>query len=353
MLRYPMSLFDRLFRKKKVTVLEPASDLPRPADYPVDWTNSEIHLMLLSRFLSPNCAADGVPAYWESALGEPPPTTVNRYIQNGLLVPIPLRSKVAYGNNIPDLKKLLKERGLKVGGNKTELLNRLMDADEHGMAERYKADTMFECSSEIRPRILEYSTDKKREFDDAIAEALAALRFKDLAKASRTIDAYESKQLHLEKLNPLAITQPPRETATDVEELKTIFTLRPKILSELAEDEWQPLHIVAALSHLLHGRVSHSWFPQGFMGVVKFDLATTVRMMQCHIRHFYDIKRMSSIGITQGRVLSAGTNAGSCKACMKIADKLYNLDSFPELPYEKCTCAMGCRCAIVAKIPGL
>ena len=347
-----MSLFDGLFWKKKAAAApEAVPDLPRRIDDPADWSNSDIHLMLLSRFLEPK-RADSVPAYWESALGEPSQAAVNRYIKVGLLVPVPLKATVEYCNTGADLKKLLKERGLKVSGKKQELAERLVATDEVGMSKLHAEKAVIECSPEIRPRVSQYVADKEREFDDAIAETLAALRTKDFAKASHAIGAYESKQLRLSPPNPLTIPQPPRETATDVEALRAIFASRPKILSELPESDWEPLHVVVALSHLLHGRVSPKWLPAGFVGVSKFDTATTVRMMQFHMHHLYNIKRMRAIGITQGSILCAAPNAGSCDACMKIADELRNLDSLPELPYEKCTCALGCRCVIVAKIPG-
>jgi len=362
-----MSLFERLFGKMKAAATpEATSDLPRRVDQPIDWSKSEIHLILLSQFLKP-ISADNVPDNWESVLGESPQLTVERFIKNGLLVPLSLKAKVEYCNTIADLKKLLKERGLKVGGKKQELVERLVTADEVGMLNLHtaKAKMVIECSSEIRPRILQYVADKEGEFNNAVAEALMALRLKDFAKASHTIGAYESKQLQLPKsgcrinvdtLQPEFYELPPaspRKTADDVEALTEIFSLRPKILRNLAEEEWDPLHIVVALSHLLHGRVSFEWLPTGFVGVSKFDTATTVRMMNFHINHIHDVKRMRGIGITKGKILCVGPNAGSCDECIKIADTLYSLDRLPELPYEKCTCDMGCRCLVVAKIPGL
>lgn len=344
-----MSLLGRLFGKKKADAPVSMSNFPRhidqPIQAPVDWSNSEINLILLSRFLEPR-RADSVPTYWESALGKPPQVAVKRFIENRFLLPASLHATIEFCNTVADLKKLLKERGLKISGKKQELVERLVVADEIGMSKLHATKTVIECSPEIRPRVLQYVANKEREFDDAIAEALVALRTNDFEKASRTIGAYESKQLHLSPPNPLAIPEPPRETTADVETLEEIFTLRPKILSELAESEWEPLHVVVALSHLLHGRLSLEWLPAGFVGVSKFDVATTVRMMQFHIIYLRNLKEMRALGITQGSILCGAPNAGSCDACMKIADKIGNLDSLPELPYEKCTCYLGCRCSL-------
>jgi SAP domain len=344
-----MSLFGRLFGKKITDTSESLSNFPQridqPIQAPIDWSNSEINFILLSRFLEPK-RADSVPMFWESALGEPPQVAVKRFIENRLLLPASLHATIECCNTVADLKKMLKERDLKISGKKQELVERLVVADELGMSKLHATKQVIECSPEIRPRVLQYVTDKEREFDDAVAETLTALRTNDFAKASRTIGAYEANQLNLSPPNPLAIPEPPRETAADVETLQEIFAMRPKILSELAENEWEPLHVAVALSHLLHGRLSLEWLPAGFAGISKFDAATTVRMMQFHIIYQRNLKKMRALGITQGSILCGAPNAGSCDACMKIADKIGNLDDLPELPYEKCTCHLGCRCTL-------
>lgn len=344
-----MNLFNWFVKKIGVTDKEASTKQPQAVNQPieasVDWNNNEKHLMFLEQFLNSKIVAN-VSEHWASLLGESPQVTISRYIRDGVLVPISLESKVALDNNIPDLKKLLKERGLRVSGNKTELLNRLMDADEHGMAERYKADTRYECSPEVRSRVLQFSSDKKtaleKEFHAATYKALAALRAKDFAKASRIIGAYESAKndsiLNWELPNPMAISGPPRNVDRDVAELEMIFSLRPKILSGLSESDWEPLHIVSALGHLLHGRWSTKWLPEWFVGVSKFDAGTTLRMMQFHISHIQKIQKMRSLNITHGKILGCGESGGSCNACAKINGTVGNIEDLPELPYEKCTC---------------
>lgn len=355
-----MNIFDWFIKKLGSVDLAAVTKQPQSVDQPiktsVDWSNSEAHLILLEQFLNPKVVAD-MSEHWDSLLGESAQATINRYIGDGILVPISLRSKVAYGNNIPDLKKLLKKRGLKVGGNKTELLNRLMDADEHGLADRYKADTMYECSSEVKPRVLQYSSDKKaaleKEFHAATYKALAALRIKDFAKASHIIGTYLSAKknniLHWRLPNPMGISVPPRTVDEDVTELKMIFSLRPKILSGLSESDWEQVHIVSALGHLLHGGWSVKWLPEWFVGVSKFDASTTLLMMQFHISHIQRIQSLRACGITHGEILGGSEKKGSCNACIKISGVVGKLEDLPELPYEKCTCEKyGCRCMVIS-----
>ena len=341
-----MGLLDSLFGKKQVNP-PVASSTPQL----LDWSNSEIHLMALSRFLTPRAAIDGIPAYWESALKEKPQLTVNRYMGAGLLAPASLASTVEYCNTGAELKSLLKERGLKLSGKKQELVDRLLEADEQGMAKLHASRNIVECTPEVRLRVSHYVEDKKQEYHDAISAALSAIRKREFATASRIIGQYESKQLKIEAPNPLAIPSPPRTEAADAKALTEIFTLHPKILKDLPEQEWEPLHVATALSYLQRGRVhlQPEWFPADFVGVSKFDTSTTVRMMNFHINHLRNSRRMRDIGITKGRIRCIP--GVSCDACQKIADKLQSLDALPELPYEKCTCNMGCRCYLEADMP--
>ena len=178
----------------------------------------------------------------------------------------------------------------------------------------------------------------------------AALRARDFANASHVVGAYESKQFRLDPPNPLALPARPREAAADVASLKQIFTLRPKLLRALAEGEWEPLHIVTGLNYLLGGRVSGDDLPDDFVGVPNMDRHTVVLTMQFHVKHVHDLERMRSVGIRQAKILCC--NAGSCEHCLSISGKRFTLDRLPELPYEKCTSDMGCRCMVTAVIPG-
>src|ERR1700728_760731 len=278
---YSTNMLERLFGKQKQP-LEPRSPSD-PAEHlasspEVDWRHSEIHLMLLARFLD-RASADSAPEYWESALGEAPGLAVKRFLQSGLLVPTSLATTVAYCNTVAILKKLLKERQLKVSGKKQELAERLVDADSESMSRLHVHRQVVACSPEARNHVIRYLESKRQEYDRAIQDSLAALRVREFEKASHTIRAFQSKQLRLSPPNPIAIEGPPMTTATDVAMLDTIFTARPKILRELPANDWEPFRIVAALSGLLGGQVSLEWFPLEFVGIRRLRQFTALRMM--------------------------------------------------------------------------
>ncbi|MFZ2316100.1 MAG: SAP domain-containing protein [Gammaproteobacteria bacterium] len=339
-----MHLFRRFFNKKKLAKVDSAAHAKRQENrIDVDW-NNEVYLNLLSRFLKPKDIVNSVPDHWESLLGESPQVSLNRCIENGLIVSAPLNAKVEYSNTAASLKKMLKERSLQVSGNKHELVDRLMAADEEGMLKLYGSKMIFQCSAEARVKVSNYINNQKSKLDGVIAILLTALSSRDFEKASLTIQDYESKKLDFSLPNPFALKVPPRMTSADIQELKMIFTLRPKILGELSEIEWEILHVVTSISHLLHGEMSPKWVPSNFQWKSKFDILTTVRMMRFHIIYINQIKKMEACGIEQGRILGCGA---SCEECLKIENRIDLLHDLPELPYESCTNEMGCRCTII------
>jgi hypothetical protein len=48
-------------------------------------------------------------------------------------------------------------------------------------------------------------------------------------------------------------------------------------------------------------------------------------------------------GANSVEILGAGD---SCPACRKIVGQRFAIDKIPELPYEHCTCDVGCRCVM-------
>lgn len=337
-------------RVPESALLSQVSDHGRPEQRSDGSIDDELQLILLSRFLKGR-SADDVPEHWAGLLGESPLAVVNRYVKYGDLIPMSLVDTIEHCSKVPNLKHLLKARGLKTTARKRELAERLVEADRAGMSKLYGAQKIFECSPYIRVRVERYRAAKEREYVTLLTDATTALRSRDFAKASQLIGTYESKQIRVDPPNPLALPADPREIAVDVAALKQIFTLRPKLLRALPEAEWEPLYIVAGLNYLLGGRVSGDGLPDDFVGVPNMDRQTVVLTMQFHFKHVRDLERMRSLGIRQAKILCC--NAGSCEPCLKISGKRFPLDRLPELPYEKCTSDMGCRCLMIAVISGI
>lgn len=90
-----MNIFKKIFSKKKRDIYLNISDFEKCTT--IDWSRSEIHLIILGRFLEPRNIENSVPAHWDHFLGESSQLTVNRFIDDGLLVSSPLKDKVGEG----------------------------------------------------------------------------------------------------------------------------------------------------------------------------------------------------------------------------------------------------------------
>lgn len=329
-----MGLFDFMFRKT-----QPASP---PAQVPptraLDWRYSEPHLLLLSQFLLAQRPEWLSQPYLEEALGEKPDVAISRFIAEGMLVQASLAGKLQTTFKPAELKPFLKERNLRVSGAKADLIERLIAADPDGMAAKVAHENILECSPEARAIAETHVGRMRADKDAAIAESLALLKAHNFAKASLSVSSYEAKQVHPRGVG-IDWSNPDARENTNM--LRTIFERRPKLLDGLADSEWEPLRIGAAMMHLWGSSRASQWLPQDFVGIEKFDNDTAARMILFNAQHATRIARDRKIGVKRFKILGSGD---SCPACKRIAGKAFPIESIPDLPYEHCTCAMGCRC---------
>lgn len=326
---------------------KPTTQLPPGILAAVEWRNNEIHLMLLQRFLDLGTLESGVPSHWESELGEPPIVTVQRFIQMGLLTAASLARTVEYRHSAAELKTLAKERGLKVSGRKDELAQRLVDTDSTGMEILVREKPVFTCSQEARAVVEQYMSAKSDALDLALNEVRSSLAARDFATAIVTARTYQSKQIVILPPNPLLLTEPTKSLDEEVAYLKTVFSLRPKILQGLNSEDRESLAAAIVLGHLFN-KSPANFVPSTFKGLPKFTQEVTVRMMEFHVMHMEQIDKWRVAGVKKASVQGCGD---SCEACKKLAGKVGKLDDLPELPYENCTCRMGCRCTLNPQLP--
>src|SRR5487761_2380516 len=112
-----------------------------------DWRKSEAHLLLLTKFIfaTPFSNFSGSD-YWESALGESPAIAIARFQSEGLLTEPTLEQKLSSGFGLAELKRKLKDYGLKQSGRKPELAARLVEFDADEMQRMDSGLNLSVCS---------------------------------------------------------------------------------------------------------------------------------------------------------------------------------------------------------------
>ena len=319
--------------------------LPRTTAIPADWASRPTYLAVLQRFLSLRDARTGVPEYWEPMFGTHPRHVVEALLQLHLLEPASLAETVESCHTGADLKKLLAARGLKVSGRKAEQAQRLIEADPEGMRSFAAEHQVVRCSPgrESRPSSRRLDC-QAQALETATDELIAALRNRQFKTAIQIADAWRNQRFE-PSVHPAqeAMTIPSqlRTLEERTREVAAMFTLRPKILRGLSPDEWEGLHLNYAVWQLLGQSADEKCMP-GFMGLGEMDAATVMRMMGFYASHQRELEQWKPLGVKTARI--ACCHSGSCDACEALDEKRYALSKLPELPYEHCTCALGCRC---------
>lgn len=307
------------------------------------WQSSEAHLLLLSKFMVGQELENMTAAYWHGPLGEPAGAAVQRFIASGSLVPATLAAKLANRFRASDLKPFLKERGLRVSGRKDALIERLIVADETGMAALVADMKVYECSPEARARAEQYKLEQAQKRATAEDRALKQLRAHDFAVASQTVAAFEAAQVFS---RGIGIDWSKNNVSRDVDQLRIIFETKPKILDSLGDAEWEPLRVAVGMMALWGTGSAKVWLPAGFVGVAKFDADTAARMLLFASNHrlrLAEYRLLSDRGV-RIKAFQVSVTIDSCQTCKNMAGRRYELNDLPELPHADCIHPYGCRC---------
>jgi len=315
---------------------------------PTNWSSSQPHLALLKRFLSAREANDGFPDFWAPAFGMSPQRVIDEMVAQGALEPLPLLETIEICHTVVEIKKILSSRGLRVGGKKVELVQRLLEADPKGMEKLYAHRMVLRCTPAASQAVSRWEAEQATALETAIDDVIVALRNRNCKAAIRSVDAYRNNKFE-PPVHPaqeaMTVHPAPRSIEERANDLAKVFTMRPKILKGLQPEQWEGLYLNYAVWQLL-GRVAPEKYMPGFSGLGVMSSATVTRMLSFHVNHQRNLARWRELGVKRGTILGIG----GCEACLALHNKTFTLDELPELPYEDCTCGLGCRCRVKADL---
>ena len=305
------------------------------------WQESKAHLLLLSKFLCPHTIEDYANAdYWKHVLGETPSKAINRFLDEGMLKRTDIAKSLEYKYKVSDLKKMLKERNLPVSGDKSDLISRLIETDPSGMEKTVSGLNIlicFEQGHQIADDYLTIEKEKRLNVEQQVLDAIQNRKFKE---ASLSRSSFEAEQVFP---SGIGIDWRNPDTTRDIAVLKIIFDSNPKILKNLNNKWLEHLRLAAGMMYLWGTGVAKGWLPPDLETELVMDGDTAARMIEFHALHQVNLAQYRERG-DKSVEISTANDGLTCEACKKIAGKKFKIDEVPELPYEKCTCAMGCRC---------
>lgn len=304
---------------------------------------SPAHLLLLSKFLKPQALGSySQTDYWEAVLNETVEQAIRGFLDDRLLELASLSEQLNYEYTIAQLKPMLRQRGLPVSGRKALLIQRLIDADPNGMLESLHGLVLLKCTEKGKRIAEDYLAQEKEKRARVVNQTLNALRENRFREASEMVAAYEAQQVFMRGIN---IDWRNHNPKGDVAMLKVMFQARPKILPSLNEEQLGPLRIAAGMNYLWGEGRAKTWLPSSLETDLDMDNETAARMIlffAYHRRNMAGFRRIPRV-----KTVEILATYDSCPICKKLAAKEYKPSEVPELPYEHCTNAIGCRCRAV------
>ncbi len=316
-----------------------------PSADAVPKTLSRQLLLFLSKFLYPQPQdALSRDTRWTEALGELPDHVFRRLMAQGLIGRAEPAVILEWRLNTQQLRALLKERSLPASGRKELMIRRLVEADPNGMITAVQNYDLYTCTAqgrELASEFLAADAETRRVVQLEVLEHLRGRRFRE---AAQSVARFEASQV---LPRGIGIDWASHDPSDDARLLETIFTGHPRILSGIRDDAIEPLRVSAALMHLWGLNRAPDWAPGCTDLGLRFNFDTAARMFLFYASHRLSLARFREADIAQLELL--GGSIDSCQPCRRLRKHWRTAEAI-ELPYEKCTSEMGCRCIMIASV---
>lgn len=296
-----------------------------------DWRRFPAHFMFLNEFRSATnpqiFAEDSQGKPWRWVLNEHPTFTIERWIQDGILVRPPL-DRLLDALTDTELCGLAKERNLDISGQKADLIARLIEADPAGMT-TIAADSplliLSDYGESLAQPFLEYEAQQR-----VIAEAacMAALNEGQFYQAEQiALHEYHSGVFPIDFYN------------ADVALLLSIFMTHPFSYFDQLDDAQQHAIRLAAAMHYLWGNEISRWLPSDTIGDNRFSVTQLAQLLTDYVFHIATIQLYTKDWIDTTIEIVASPDA--CPVCQKL-NNVYPVAEIPMLPPQDCQSPLSC-----------
>ncbi len=335
------SLFDRLDRRREEQPHVPSSS-QNTAEATVP--NTPAQLLALSKFLKPRLLSEVADLqYMRDLLGDEPKQVLEAWVATGYLEECPLRDRVEFVYKVPDLKALLRERSLPTTGKKKDLIDRLLATDVNGMTQTLANVGLVHCSQRGMMLAETYLREDQQRREDTEAGVREALARRDFSKASELVAAFEATQPIPRGIN---MQWSRYQTGDEERRLAKVFAIEPDFVRQLDALRLEQLRI--ATGQVMLWSKWNQWLPDDFDTGLPWSPQALARALEYRAQFLVERQDWRDLWANERNSLRIEIRTCNdhlvCEACAAIADRKWDLDHLPELPYAKCTCEDGCRC---------
>jgi hypothetical protein len=264
-------------------------------------------------------------------LGESTEDAIERFVRAGVLIPATLEESLSVIFQVAELKKLLKERGVKQSGNKSELVEKLIDTDRIGAEKLLAKHRVMKCSESILSMLENQKIEKAREFEYTQKQSFELLQSGNAKEAYRIYAKFQKKY-----------SSTFYASSYEVEELQYVLSSCPAVLGNLTAESKRLLQAAAGMKILWREDKAEYWLPENFTT----NIGDNRRAINYLIRNagFRKIIEGKEEFPHKVRINFQDGDIESCQLCLKLKDKVFAKDKVPELPMIGCTSETGCMC---------
>ena len=299
-----------------------------------NWKDSPSHFNLLLAFDKPRAIKQVLDWDWpRHTLKEKTEIAIERFLQEGMLVPASIEEGLNRLYQVVHLKKLLSEMGLPTSGSKVELIERLVAHDRSGMEALIGAG-IVKCS-DAALRLIDERKKKIEEEENLVKQkTLDAFRANNPKEACKIFETFRRSTFEGDY----------KISIYDVDELKFILTSQPKILSGISPQNLKAFQVAACMKVLWGAERVEERLPETFSSPFKSN-SIPVNYLLRHAVFQRDLSNARKY-TKQVKIDFRSGDIDSCELCLKLDGKIFQINEVPELPIPGCTSETGCMCNI-------
>ncbi len=296
-----------------------------------NWKDSPSHFNLLLAFDKPRDIKQVLDWAWpRQTLGEKTEVAIERFVEDGLLIPASVEEGLNKLFQVAQLKKFLSERSLSISGNKAELIERLVAHDKQEM-QKIVGNSIFKCSDAALRLITERNEKIEKETELAKRSTFDAFKANNPKEACKI---YEAFRRH-------SVDSAYKISIYDVEELHFVLISQPKVLSNFSREELVALRHAACMKLLWKSELPERWLPESFILPSK-NIQIAVNYLLTHAKFKKGISHYKKD--EHIRLSFHPGDINSCNLCLVFNDQVFTTNTIPELPIPGFTSEMGCKC---------
>lgn len=304
-----------------------------PANF--DWRKSPAHIDVLGKFMKPRDVAQVLNwQYLKDSIKESPKDAIGRFIGEGILIHCGLDEILDCAFTASDLKRMVKEEGLKTSGTKAELVERLVTANRPKMENVTSKLKIMKCSPQAREFVENFEQSKQEALESAKQKSFEALLKGDAREAYKVFLAYQR-----------GYVMPELEARTfEIEKLNFVLTSAPRVLGNIDPSSLASLRAATCMPALWYNEPAENWLPENFVLSSRGN-KVAISYLKCNAEIREDLARYGNYA-KKAKLTFDENDIESCALCLKLNEKVFDLKDFPELPFEGCISETGCKCRV-------